>query len=478
MQGAERKYRIRIGLTALIASLVIGGITASEQIQVGYRDFSYPSKTGQNSRPTGEKPESKLWFNDGAWWGILWSTAATLDAPKGGYRIHRLDLTTQDWVDTGTTVDTRRDSRSDVEWDGTALYVASHLFNSKATRDANCFAGVDNGNCGKLFRFSYDAGTRTYTLGGVPGIVRSGKTETLVLAKDTTGKLWVTYVEDNQVMVNYSLDDGLTWGTPFALPGGALEATSGATTTDDVATIVAYDGHVGIMWSHQEENNLSQPSRNPNPKSGREASDTDNVVSASMHFAVHDDGAGPLAWTSDAIYTASGDDHLNIKVAGGSLFAAYKEEGLTKQIGLLVCQNAVSGCKTKTDWKRYPVYTRKDNDGNSPGADLKAANSANPTRPNVLVDTDHREVYVFVSVEQGAAAQSSIRYKKTSIDAINFPTDDGVPFITTDVLNLDSTSVINDPTSTKQNVNSTTGLVVLASDAGQLRYFHNYLSLK
>jgi hypothetical protein len=95
-----------------------------------------------------------------------------------------------------------------------------------------------------------------------------------------------------------------------------------------------------------------------------------------------------------------------------------------------------------------------------------------------MVDTEHREVYAFVSVEQGAAKQSSIRYKKTSIDTINFPDDDGVPFMTTDVLNNDATSVINDPTSTKQNVNSTTGLVVLASDAGQLRYFHNYLPLK
>ncbi len=491
MQRAERRFPNVGWVTALMVSVMIGGVTASENIAVGYRDFSYPSKTGQNSRPTGEKPESKLWFNDGTWWGILWST------PGKAYRIHRLDLTTQDWADTGTAVDNRRDSRSDVGWDGTHLYVASHLFATKATRDASCFAGVDNGNCGKLFRFSYNAGTKTYTLDGVPATgsnVRSGKTETLVLAKDATGLLWATYVEDNQVMVNCSLNDGLTWATPFALPAGTLEAISGSPLTDDIATIIAYDGHVGIMWSHQLENNLSQPHTDPNPHSGgsdcapdptvptckgsRTASDTDNVVSAKMNFAVHDNGADPLAWTSDTIYTASSDDHINITAAGGSLFAAYKEEDLTKQIGLLVCDTAASGCKTKADWKHYPVYKRKDNSGNSPEAKRLAASYANPTRPIVVIDTEHRDLYVFASVEQGAAKESSIRYKKTSIDAINFPDDDGVPFMTTDVLNNDATSVINDPTSTKQNVNSTTGLVVLASDAGELRYFHNYLSLK
>jgi hypothetical protein len=67
----------------------------------------------------------------------------------------------------------------------------------------------------------------------------------------------------------------------------------------------------------------------------------------------------------------------------------------------------------------------------------------------------------------------SINYKKTKLDAIRFdPKDPGVPFIksTTD-LQLD------DPTSTKQNLNSATGLVVLASDEETFYYFHNDLAL-
>jgi hypothetical protein len=295
--------------------------------------------------------------------------------------------------------------------------------------------------------------------------------------------------------VNYSLNGGLTWATPSAVPGGALEAISGNTTTDDISTIVAYNGHVGIMWSHQKENNLSQPTGDPSFNSGgvncsssskaipdkcspRVASDTDHLTSITVNFAVHDDGADPSAWSSDAIFTASGDDHVNVKAYDGHVYAAFKTAFDTKVIRLLDCGAGVSGCKTKTDWKDYTVYNRKDNSGNSPEAKLNAANSTDATRPIVLIDTEHREVYVFVNVQQGAAKQQCIRYKKTSIDAINFPDDDGIPFITTDVNLNDATSAINDPTSTKQNVNSTTGLVVLGSDAGQLRYFHNYLALK
>jgi hypothetical protein len=221
-------------------------------------------------------------------------------------------------------------------------------------------------------------------------------------------------------------------------------------------------------------NNLSQPHRDPNPNSGRVASDTDNVVSPRMHFAVHNDGDDPSAWSSAVIYTASGDDHINLKASGGRLYAAFKEEGDAKQIGLLVCQSAANGCGKKTDWKFYRVYQRKDNNGNSPQADLKAASSPNATRPSLLIDEEHRELYLFVSVEQGLNKQSTINYKKTKLDAIRFDAKDpGVPFIksSTDL-------IINDPTSTKQNVNSKTGLVVLASDQESNYYFHNYLPLQ
>ena len=437
----------RVSFIALITLLILKSLAASEKIDVGYRDVSYPEDTGSNSRPTGEKPESKLWCHDGVWWGVLWST------PGDAYHIYRLDRTTQDWLDTGTVVDTRTKSRVDVGWDGTHLYVASHIFagiGAPVTKDSDR---------GRLYRFTYNEGTQSYTLdAGFPVLVTGGKSETLVLAKDSAGTLWVTYVESNQVMVNHSLNgDDRTWATPFVLPGSQpLEFPASEDGTDDIASIIAYDGHVGVMWSRQTFNNSVK---------------NEHLASITMNFAVHDDGADPSAWSSDAIYTSSGDDHISLKAFDGYVYAAFKQDGTAKQIGLLACATASSGCRKKADWKHYPVYKTKDNSGNSPEAGLLRLSQGNPTRPTLLIDAENRDLYVVVTMEQFETF--AIYYKKTNLDAISFdPKDLGVPFIksATDLL-------INNPTSTKQNLNSSTGLVVLASDEESCRYFHNDLAL-
>jgi hypothetical protein len=451
-----------------ISVLLVGGLAASENIVVGYRDFSYPEDTASNSRPTGEKPESKLWFNDGAWWGVLWIAAdptQACDETPGAYRIQRLDQATHDWLNyAGTVVDNRCKSRVDVLWDPTAvdtthpdgtLYVASHVYTgtgAPVTKDSDR---------GRLYRFSYNAGTDTYTLdAGFPVFVTSGKSETLVLAKDSTvpGQLWVAYVESNQVMVNHSLNgDDRTWAIPFVLPGTKpLEYPASEDGTDDIASIIAYDGHVGVMWSRQTYNKSVK---------------NEHLASITMNFAVHDDGAAPSVWTSSAVYTSSGDDHINLKAYDGYLYAAIKTDNNAKVIELLACKTQSSGCRKKSDWRHYQVFKTKDNDGNSPQADLKAASQPNPTRPLLLIDTGNRELYIFASVEQ--FDQSAINYKKTKLDAIKFdPKHPGVPFIksATDL-------IINDPTSTKQNVDFNTGLVVLASDEESFHYFHNELVL-
>jgi hypothetical protein len=163
---------------ALIGVLFVKSLAASERIQVGYRDFPYPEDTASNSRPTGDKPESKLWFNDGVWWGVLWST------PGNAHHIHRLDRTTQDWLDTGTAVDNRSKSRVDVLWDEAKqyLYVAAHVYTGTGVPAA----AKDRG---KLYRFSYNAPTDSYTPDFNPVEITLGKSESLVLAKDTTGRL-------------------------------------------------------------------------------------------------------------------------------------------------------------------------------------------------------------------------------------------------------------------------------------------------
>jgi hypothetical protein len=484
MRRSQPPVRIYFLFIALISVLLIDSQAAYGQFDVGHRDFRYPEDTGSNSRPTGEKPESKLWFNDGVWWGILWnSTDPTVacDSKTGSYRIHWLDLkATQDWVDTGTVVDDRCKSRVDVLWDASEsqLYVASHIYTGTGA------PSTKSSDWAKLYRFTYNAGTKTHTLDSgfpvnvntriVDGVLTGGKSETLVLAKDTKKTLWVTYVESNQVMVNRSLNSNdQTWGQPFALPGAALENSEAGQATDDISAIIAFNGHVGIMWSRQSHNNLGTPvCAGCNIHSGHEEGDTDHLTSITMNFAVHDDDADPSAWTSTPIYTPSGDDHINLKAFEGYVYGVIKTDKNAKVIELLACKTQSSACRKKSDWKHYPVFKTRDNDGNSPQADLKAASQPNPTRPILLIDTTNRELYVFANIEQ--SEQSSINYKKTKLDAIRFdPKDPGVPFIST----TDPDAIINDPTSTKQNLDSTTGLVVLASDEETFYYFHNDLAL-
>jgi len=152
----------------------------SVPVTVGYRDFYFGTQV--NSTPTGEKAESKLWWNDGLWWGSLW------DATLGKYAIHKYNQSTQCWTSTGVAIDNRTASKTDVLWDGTHLYIASHT-------------GVDQS--GRLYRYSYNTSMQSYSLdAGFPVNVNNSKSEALVLSKDSTDQLWVTWVEGGKVKIN------------------------------------------------------------------------------------------------------------------------------------------------------------------------------------------------------------------------------------------------------------------------------------
>src|SRR4029450_8112318 len=116
-----------------------------------YRDFQFGSSC--NSTPTGEKPESKLWWNDGIWWG-------SLCAPDNTYHIFKLDLTSQTWVQTPTKIDDRPTTKGDALWDNAhnKLYVASHVFTTSGAPTSS------SSSWGRLYRYSYDSTAKTYTL--------------------------------------------------------------------------------------------------------------------------------------------------------------------------------------------------------------------------------------------------------------------------------------------------------------------------
>jgi PKD repeat protein len=407
---------VTIGLA--IISLVPGahGSVARAAGDIGYRG---PSFAGAGSSPSGSKPESKLWWNDGYWWASLWDTATS------DFYIYKLNLSTQTWERTNTPLDPRTGTRADVLWDGTKLYVASHVFTESP-------AATTSANAGKLWRFSYNASTDIYTLdSGFPVDINAAKTETLVIDKDSTGKLWATWTQGNRVYVNRTLSSDADWGTPFILP---VDGTNVA--TDDISSVVAFDGNkIGVMWSNQNE--------------------------STMNFAVHVDGQPDTTWSARSVaYGGSGnaDDHINLKSLqsdGSRVFAAVKtsRSGSSDPLVVLLVYNRATNVWSSAVFGRVAEHH---------------------TRPIVLLDETNHIIHMFATSDENGG---SIYEKTTPIsDNPSFEPGRGTPFIEEGAA-PGTSGDLNNATSTKQNVNCTTGLVVLATNSTSDDYWHNYQPL-
>ncbi|MGH2570276.1 MAG: hypothetical protein ACRDGR_03570, partial [bacterium] len=198
----------------------------SEPVAVGRRDFDYGSVPIPT--PTAEKPQSKLWFAHGSWWGCLW------DPEHLDYRVFRCDLRTQSWESVGPTIETRPLTLQDCLYDGERVYVVSHV------------RSETNGPAW-LSRFSWHSDLRSWSLdAGFPTQVMDRKAETVVIDKDSDGRIWATWEDAQRIWVNRTIGDDRTWGVPFELPG-----QGGDVTKDDICALGAFGGKIGLMWSNQ-----------------------------------------------------------------------------------------------------------------------------------------------------------------------------------------------------------------------------------
>ncbi len=410
-----------MGSWVMIFGGAFSAYAQSERITVGYRDYHFG--TAVNTTPTGEKPQSKLWWHDGIWWGSLW------DPARHTHTIHRFDVLTQSWTSTGTAIDDRTKAKADALWDGQRLYLVSQIFTHNP-------GPTTSGNGGRLYRYSYDPATARFSLdAGFPVSVNSSISETLVLAKDSKGKLWVTWTEGGAVMINRSLGNDLSWGVPFDLP-----VQGNAVAEDDISALLAFGSEalaggntIGVIWSNQNDQ--------------------------TTYFAVHRDGNADRAWEPkeealvDSALGAVSYDYINIKPScdnEGNVYATAKSSlSQSEAPRIFLLKRDAAGVWTNT---------------------VVATVSDNHTRPLLLIDGEHRQLYVFMmSPKSGAGI---IYMKRCDLSEIAFPPGLGTPFIQSA-----TDSLISNPASTKQCLNSATGLLVLASDQTTRHYFHNYLDL-
>jgi len=408
----------------LFAALLAPGVARAD---IGIPGPAYTS--GTSGPPTTSKPESKLWFNDGFWWAVM---AKRVTATNNDYHIFRLSLRPQRWIDTGVVVDGRDSTRQDVLWTGSKLFVASHKFVGVSNFDSTPTTGDQM----RLYRFSYSAGSNTYSLDGT-AVINEQKSETLVIDRDSTGAIWATWVQEDSggtqhhVYVNESNGNclgGALSSCDFSSPPESLDNVG----ADDISSLVRFGGNkIGVMWSNT----------------------TAGV--GQMRFSFHTDGAPLGTWSATEGVLGGptapklADDHINLKAdSSGRVYAVTK----TKYIG---------------ETKPGTVLSRRGTGGGWSNNTVSRA-SLDRTRPIVLLDQQHNRIRVF----EGSTRNTAVYLKQSRLGNIGFP----VLSAGTRVIQ-DSGSLMANPTSTKQTIGNSTRLIVLATNPRTKRYWHAYLQI-
>jgi PKD repeat protein len=423
------------------ALVALGLVTGSGAASAAAGDIGYPgpSFTGVSYPPTSDKPQSKLWYTDGSWYAVMF------DSVSRTWHIFRLDRPTEKWIDTGVVVDTRANTLADVLWDGTRLYVASHVVTVSSDKGAT--ASVGNSPA-RLYRYSYNATSKTFTLdAGFPATITNQSSESMTIDKDSTGKIFATWTQvsgnstsgfTSAVYVNATTTSDSAWGTPFVLPVTGVNPAP-----DDISAVVSYRGNTGVLWSNQKDD--------------------------TVYWAVHKDGDAVGTWRGAPAIRGNkaADDHLNVKAlqadAAGRVFAVLKTSA-----------DAISGAPSSS--AQILVASFKPATGSWTSATFGTLADCH-TRPQLVLDDQNQRVHVVAAAPTAsgcpfAGAAGTIYEKSAPMDTLAFPAGRGTPIIRDTV-----SANMNDPTVGKQSVNGSTGLVVLAGNTSTGRYWHADLSL-
>ncbi len=397
------------------AMLGVGLVVLLTAVSLGLpRSFKPEVRCPQG--PTAAKTQSKLWFNDDTWWGILFNGSSE------EFHIYRYDRTEDTWSDTGTLVDARNTSRADALWDDGHLYVLSAGTEASLEKDS-----------ARILRYSYNPSTARYSLDkGFPVTITEGGMEAITIAKDTTGKLWATYTQGDElrrVYVTHTLGgDDSSWVKPFVPP---LRGTT--VSPDDVSGIVAFGSQIGLMWGNQyDESGLS-----------------------GYYFATHADGEPEDAWHLDKRVPGAGmaNDHINLKAdSEGRVYAVLKtrrdriDRDLDAPYSMLWVRGQDGG------WTSHVFGTVGDSH----------------TRSLALIDEEQRLLYMFAS--SPTCSGGKVYYKRTDLDDISFEDGRGTLF-----MQGPGGTNVGDATSTKQTLDEVAGLVVVASDKHR-GYYYNLIN--
>jgi hypothetical protein len=411
--------RARLLPITLVVSLLVGlGWLSAASAAVGDpKEYQGPLYAASRP-PTADKPQSKLWFHDGAWWASMVGEGGT------SVFVHEL-MPDHTWRNTGALIDTRNDSTGDALWSvrDSRLYVASRARDSKL----------------QVSGLTYDSATRSWSMApGFPVTVESGGgSESATIDQDSLGNLWATYTRASRVWVAHSTDASRrTWTAGFQpnVPDPVVEK-------DDISALITFGSSIGLMWSDQE--------------------------SDVFRFAVRDVGAsdGDPWQVEDALVgTSAADDHINLtQLPGdpqGRVFAAVKttaEEGTDQNaplIGVLVRTPRANGAPAQWDFTTAGTVAQ------------------GWTRPTLMIDDTNDDLYLFVT-SSSSKGGGDILYLRSDLSS---HAAEGLSFSLARKF-LATVQPVNDVTGAKGAVNGKTGLVVLATSRVSKRYVHAEMAL-
>jgi len=379
-----------------------------------------------NTLPTAAKPQSKLWFAAGWWW------ASMASAVTGGYRIFRLDRASSTWVDTGVDLDPRGATQSDVVWNGTHLFVASHAVAASST-------STSTAQPAQLRRYSFDGAAWSIDP-GFPVTIAQTSMESLSIAQTAAGRIWATWTQNRRLYLAQttgSADAGSVAFGPAFIPAMAnlAAADSTAATTlhaDDISTVASADGGTTLMWSNQ--------------------------VTGTTWSARRSDAG--TTWTATPVVSGPlmSDDHLNLRAlpgdAQGRVVAVLKTSLNDAVAAVPTDPLLVAAVFTPATglWTTSTIAT--------------VAESA--TRPIAVVGPDPDQLRVFYTGPSTAgtvASEGTIYEKDSTLSGLVFPA------VGTPVLRDIANATMNNATSTRQQATAASGVVVLAATEVSPRYW-------
>ncbi|MGE0818906.1 MAG: PKD domain-containing protein [Candidatus Nanopelagicales bacterium] len=431
-----RRAHLRLSAAGLLAGSVLAAllvavpsVALAPPAQAADGDYGTAAQSlvgFASTTPTATKPESKLWFAQGSWW------AAMASATTSGYAIHRLDRASSAWIDTGVALDPRGATQSDVLWNGTHLFVASHAVAASSTTTSALEPS-------RLYRYSW-TGSAWSPDAGFPVQITGSSSESLVIAQSSSGRLWATWTLDRRLYVAATGGDAdggpVAFGAPFIpdLAGLAPVDSTAATTleADDISTIAAADGALTMAWSNQ-------------------------VTGTTWAARSVDDGA---SWTPTPVVsgTLMSDDHLSLRTIPGDPAGRVVLVLKTSRNDLVV--------PVPTDPQLIAaVYTPAS--GAWTTATIATVGEST-TRAIAVVEPAAAALHVFYTGPStaGVVAFEGTVYEKTaSLSTLLFPAA-GTPVLR-DVAN----ATMNNATSSKQVATDESGVVVLASTRTTPRYW-------